>query len=155
MKVLIAERKDASSVRADRTAFSEAIKQGTIFILAAPLDDSTRDMISSPEFSCMNPSALLVNIGRGGVVNELALIKALRGGRIAGAATDVFESEPATKENCPLLDPTIPNLILSPHTAWYSERTVTGTIATVKANLEAFAAGKPQNLVLDCGKDCL
>lgn len=155
MKVLIAERKDTTTLREDRTTFSEAIKQGTIFVLAAPLDESTRDMISNPEFSNMNPSALLVNIGRGGVVNELALIEALRKGQIAGAATDVFENEPATKENCPLLDPTIPNLILSPHTAWYSERTVTGTIATVKANLEAFAAGKPQNLVLDCGRDCL
>ncbi len=155
MKVLIAERKDATETRSGRTAFNEALKQGTIFILVTPLDANTRDMISTAEFAAMGNTALVINVGRGGVINEPALAQALRDGQIAGAATDVFEHEPATKENCPLLDPTIPNLLLSPHAAWFSARTLRGTVATVKANIEGFAAGKPQNLVISEGKDCV
>ena len=148
MQVLIAERKGASEVREGRTLFQDAVKQGTIFILVTPLDDSTRDMVSTAEFDSMNSTALVINVGRGGVVDETALAQALNDGKIAGAATDVFEHEPATKENCPLLDPSIPNLIVSPHVAWYSSRTIKGTLETVKANIEGFVAGKPQNIVV-------
>ena len=118
MRVLIAERKGATTLRPGRVAFEEALKEGTVFILVAPLDDSTRNMIGAAEFEIMDSTALVVNVGRGGVIKEADLAQALRDGKIGGAATDVFEHEPATKENCPLLDPTIPNLILSPHMAW-------------------------------------
>jgi glycerate dehydrogenase len=153
MKVLIAERKGTSEVREGRTAFEEVIKKGTIFMVVTPLDNDTRDMISTPELEAMDSTALLVCVGRGGVINEAALAEGLKAGQIAGAATDVFEHEPATKENCPLLDESIPNLILSPHVAWYSSRTIKGTLATVKANVEGYVAGKPQNLVV-AGKGC-
>jgi glycerate dehydrogenase len=149
MKVMIAERKGAESVRSGRTAFSDAIRAGTVFIFLTPLDASTRDMVSTSELNIMDPTALLINVGRGGVINESSLAESLRAGRIGGAATDVFEHEPATRENCPLLDPSIPNLILSPHVAWYSKRTIEGTIKTVKANIEGFVSGHPQNLVVE------
>ena len=152
MKVLIAERKGAAEIREGRTAFDVALKQGTAFFLTTPLDDSTRNMLGTAEFDAMDPTALIVNVGRGGVINEAALANALKIGRIAGAAIDVFEHEPATKENCPLLDPSIPNLILSPHAAWYSSRTLKGTQETTKANIENFVAGRPQNVVVT-GKD--
>ena len=153
MRVLVAERKESSDTREGRTSFDKAIKEGTVFILTAPLDASTRDMFSSPEFEAMNQTALIINVGRGGVINESALVEALKAGKIAGAATDVFEHEPATKQNCHLLDPSIPNLILTPHIAWYSSRTIEGTIKTVKANIENFVAGKPQNAVILHGRD--
>ena len=149
MNVLIAERKDATEVREGRTSFSDAIKTGTVFILVAPLDESTRDMVSTAELEAMDSTALVVNVGRGGVINEAALAKALKDGQIAGAATDVFEHEPTMKENCALLDPSIPNLIVTPHIAWYSSRTIKGTLATAKANIEGFVAGRPQNLVVE------
>lgn len=152
MRVLVAERKSASEIREGRTAFEDAIRQGTVFILVTPLDDSTRDMISTAEFHLMENTALLINVGRGGVVNEAALAQALRDRQIGGAATDVFEHEPATKENCPLLGASIPNLILSPHVAWYSSRTIKGTLNTVKANIEGFVGGSPQNIVVAGGK---
>ncbi len=148
MRGLVAERKGASEVRDGRTAFNDAIRQGTVFVFVTPLEDGTRDMISTPELEAMDSTALLINVGRGGVINEAALAKALREGQIGGAATDVFEHEPATKENCPLLDPSIPNLVLSPHVAWYSKRTIEGTIRTVKANIEGFVNGRPQNIVV-------
>ena len=118
MKVLIAERKGATMARPGRILFEDALKQGTVFIIVAPLDDSTRNMFSTAEFEAMDSTALVVNVGRGGLVKETELVKALREGKIGGAATDVFEHEPATKVNCPLLDPSIPNLVLSPHIAW-------------------------------------
>lgn len=148
MKVLIAERKAAGHNRPGRTAFDTALKEGTVFIMVTPLDASTRDMISTPELDKMDPTALIVNVGRGGVINEAALADALRQGKIAGAATDVFASEPASKETSPLLDPSIPNLLLSPHVAWYSSRTINGTLDILKTNIEGFVAGRPQNVVI-------
>lgn len=147
MKVIVSERKGATTCRDGRVPFEDALRQSTVFILVVPLDASTKDMISSAELKAMNKTALVVNVGRGGVVNEQALAEALRNREIAGAATDVFSTEPATKENSPLLDPTIPNLILSPHVAWFSSRTIKGTLATIKANVEGWVAGRPQNVV--------
>lgn len=148
MRVLLAERKGATEIREGRTAFDVAIRQGTLFIVVTPLDDSTRHMISTAELAAMDPTAVLVNTGRGGVVDEAALILALREGRLGGAAVDVFEHEPATPANSALLDPSIPNLVLTPHVAWYSKRTIKGTVDTVAANLEAFVTGKPINMVI-------
>ena len=147
MRVLIAERKEAQTVRDGRTAFDQAIKEGTLFIVVAPLDATTRGLISGAELHAMNHTALIVNVARGAIIDEQALAQALRDGQIGGAATDVFEHEPATRDNCPLLDPTIPHLILSPHIAWFSSRTLEGTLATVKKNLDAFVAGAPVNVV--------
>lgn len=148
MKVLLAERKGSEQTRPGRTAFDTALREGTVFILITPLDTTTRDMISTSELQSMQPSALIVNIGRGGVINELALAHALKTGGIAGAATDVFATEPATKETSPLLDPSIPNLLLSPHVAWYSSRTINGTLEILQKNIEMFVAGQPQNVVI-------
>jgi len=152
MRVLIAEHKGAQSAREGRTLFVDAIKRGTVLTIAAPLEASTRNMIAGPELQAMDPTALLVNVGRGGIVDEHALAHALREGQLGGAATDVFEHEPALASNCPLLDPTIPNLVLSPHIAWYSLKTVKGSLATIKANMEAFAAGQPINVVVSGGQ---
>ncbi|KAK3112201.1 hypothetical protein LTR53_011765 [Teratosphaeriaceae sp. CCFEE 6253] len=147
MRVLVAERKHTPDIRDGRVAFGQAFQEGTVFMAAAPLDATTQGMVGSPEFASMLNTALLINVGRSGVVDERALVEALRAGQIGGAATDVFETEPATKENCLLLDRSIPNLVLSPHVAWYSSRTLKGTVATMKANLEAFVAGTPINVV--------
>lgn len=147
MKVLVTERKGASQARPGRVMFEDALKLGTIFMIVTPLDDSTRGMIGAAELSTMNKTAFLINVGRGGVVNEAALASALREHKIAGAGVDVFEHEPAGKSDSPLIDTTIPNLILTPHIAWYSTATIAGTLKMIKANLDAFAAGKPQNLV--------
>lgn len=148
MRVILAERKSSEETRPGRTAFDAALREGTVFMLVTPLDASTRDMISTAELERMDPTSLIVNVGRGGVINESALAKALNEGNIAGAATDVFASEPASKETSPLLDRSIPNLLLSPHVAWYSSRTINGTLDVLKNNIEGFVAGKPQNVVI-------
>lgn len=147
MKVLIAERKNATTVREGRTSFSDAIRQATLVIVVVPRDNETYNMISTPELEAMDNTVNLVNTGRGGVVNEEAVAQALRDGQIGGFATDVYAIEPATKETSVLLDETIPNLILSPHIAWYSSKTLNGTFEVLGNNIEGFVSGKPQNVL--------
>jgi len=94
----------------------------------------------------MKPGALLINTARGGLVDEAALRDALRGGRIAGAGFDVLTQEPPRGGN-PLLEPDVPNLILTPHTAWASREAMQALADQVIDNIEAFVAGRPRNLV--------
>jgi glycerate dehydrogenase len=148
MKVIIAERKNATTIREGRTSFDDAIRQATLFIVVVPRDNETHNMISTAELEAMDDTAIIVNVGRGGVIDETAVVQALRDDKIGGFATDVFAPEPATKESSILLDPTIPNLILSPHIAWYSSKTISGTIETLKKNIEGFVAGTPHNVVV-------
>lgn len=148
MKVLIAERKNATITREGRTSFSDAVQQATLFIVVVPRNDETNNMISTTELEAMDNTAIIVNVGRGGVIDEVAVTQALRDGKIGGFATDVFAPEPATKESSVLLDETIPNHILSPHIAWYSSKTINGTRATLKKNIEGFVAGTPHNVVV-------
>jgi phosphoglycerate dehydrogenase-like enzyme len=146
MTVLQAERKGSASVRAGRTDFQEMLQRSSIVVLCCPLDDSTRGMIGESELRAMGNDAILVNVSRGGVVDEVPLATALKKGWIKGAATDVFEIEPASASS-PLLAEGIPNLTLSPHVAWYAEASIENLQATVKSNVENFVAGKPDNVL--------
>lgn len=149
MKVLIAERKGASTTRPGRTPFTDVLRQSTALFLLCPLDPSTHNMISHSELSLLSPTTILINVGRGGIVNEQALATALKEGKLGGAGTDVFETEPATKENCPLLVGDVPNLVVTPHLAWFSRQTVDGTKTVVRDTIEAFVKGEPINVVVD------
>ncbi|MEV4624249.1 C-terminal binding protein [Asanoa sp. NPDC049573] len=90
--------------------------------LHVPLQAQTRHLIGSPEIGAMNSGSLLVNVSRGGLVDEAALAKALHDGHLAGAGLDVFETEPLPE---PSALRSAPNLLLSPHVAWYSETAAT------------------------------
>ncbi|HQA69948.1 MAG TPA: D-2-hydroxyacid dehydrogenase [Aggregatilineales bacterium] len=109
-------------------------------VLTLPLTDRTRGLVNASTFAAMKSTAVLINVARGGIVDEGALIDALRRGHIAGAALDVFEEEPLPPES-PLWE--LPNVILSPHisgvTPHYDER-ATDLFAE---NLRRFAAGEP------------
>ena len=94
----------------------------------------------------MRKNALLINTARGGIVNEAALAQALLAGRIAGAATDVLSEEPPRNGN-PLLDISIPNLIVTPHIAWAGVNARQTLINELAANIKAFLNGKPRNVV--------
>ena len=91
---------------------ADLMERADVLTLHVPLTDSTRGMISTAELRQMKPGALLVNVARGGVVDEVALAEALAEGEIAGAALDVFEHEPLAKDS-PLRG--APNLVLTPH----------------------------------------
>jgi (S)-sulfolactate dehydrogenase len=85
-----------------------------VISLHVPLLDSTRNLFSAALIQKMKPGAILINTARGGIVDETALVDALREGRLAGAALDVFNNEPVSSEN-PFKD--VPNLLLTPHIA--------------------------------------
>lgn len=94
--------------------FRAALPEADVVTLHVPLDASTRNMMGEEELTLMKPGSLLINCARGGMVDEPALARALTDGHIAGAGFDVFEHEPLVPD-CPLF--TLPNVILSPHSA--------------------------------------
>jgi glycerate dehydrogenase len=146
MKVLISEHKNAREVRAGRTEFAEMLHESDIVTLHCPLTDETRDMFGRSEFEMMKRNALLVNSARGALIQEDALIDALKNGLIAGAAVDCLREEPPTNGN-PLLDVDWPNLIVTPHVAWASDEAVQALADQVIDNIEAFVSGRPQNVL--------
>jgi D-3-phosphoglycerate dehydrogenase / 2-oxoglutarate reductase len=96
----------------------ELLRRADILSLHVPLTPETRHMIGARELELLQPGSLVINIGRGGLVDEDALVATLHSGHIAGAALDVTEIEPLPLDS-PLLD--APNVILTPHVAWVSE----------------------------------
>jgi phosphoglycerate dehydrogenase-like enzyme len=111
-----------------------------------PITPATRRMFGAPEFAAMKPTAVFVNIGRGATVDEPALIHALEGGVIAGAALDVFEEEPLPAES-PLWR--MPNVLVSPHRAGDHEGWMADVVALFVDNLRRFAAREPLRNVVD------
>ena len=146
MKVLISEHRNAKSIRAGRTAFDEVLAQSDVVTLHCPLTDETRDMFGRREFEMMKRGALLINTARGALIQDEALIAALREGLIAGAASDVLREEPP-RHGSPLLDLNLPNFIVTPHVAWASDEAMQTLADQVIDNLEAFVAGRPQNVL--------
>lgn len=146
MKALISEHKNVRDVRAGRTGFAEMLQQSDIVTLHCPLTDETRDMFGRSEFEMMKRNALLINTARGALVQETALIDALKNGLIAGAAVDCLREEPPTNGS-PLLDLDWANLIVTPHVAWASDEAVQALADQVIDNIEAFVAGRPQNVL--------
>ena len=133
------------SARRDTPAAKEDILRRADFItLHVRLTPETRDFIGQREFGLMQPGAILVNTGRGALVDREALLSALSAGKIAGAGLDVFHDEPL-KPGDPLLG--CANTVLSPHNAGQTpEVRRDGLLRTIE-NVENFLAGKPTNVV--------
>ncbi|KAJ8608318.1 hypothetical protein MRB53_039740 [Persea americana] len=149
--VHICERKGAEKLRSGRIAFEEAIKKTSVLFVCCPKDAETIDLISDRELASMRKDAILINIARGGIVNEAALARALRSGTIAGAAIDVFDKEPAIRGETPLLpldETAVPNLTVSPHVSWYASQTLDNLYNFLKAGVEGWVAGKPINVIV-------
>ncbi|MCJ7597702.1 MAG: D-2-hydroxyacid dehydrogenase [Methyloceanibacter sp.] len=128
------------------TDFETILRESDIITLHVPLTPETKNMIGEKEFKKMKPTAILINTARGGLVDEAALAKALKEGTIAGAGFDVLTVEPPKDGNI-LLDKSIPNLIVTPHVAWASKEAMQILADQLIDNIEAFVAGKPQNVV--------
>lgn len=116
-----------------------------VISLHAPLTPETRHILNADCIAQMKPGAIVVNVSRGGLVDEAALARALTEGRIFGAGIDVFETEPVDPEN-PLLG--APNTIVSDHAAWYSERSVTVLQRNAAREIDRVLSGRtPSNWV--------
>ena len=126
--------------------FDTLLRESDVITLHAPLTPETRHMIGAAELKKMKSSAILINTARGGLVDEAALAAALKSGEIAGAGFDVLTEEPPRNGNV-LLDPSIPNLIVTPHVAWASTQAMQILADQLVDNIEAFVGGTPQNVV--------
>ncbi len=142
MRILYCNRSAApneAELGAQRVSLDELLAQADHVVLVVPYSPATHHLIGAEQLARMKPTATLINIARGGVVDDAALAQALRAGRPAAAGLDVFENEPAL--NPALLE--LPNVALTPHigSATRSSRVCMAMLAA--ENLVAFAQGRP------------
>lgn len=126
----------------------ELLAGSDFVVLAAPLTPETDGMIDASALAAMRPGAWLINVARGRLVDERALIAALRDGRIGGAALDVVRDDVLSSAS-PFYD--LPNVIITPHTAWSSGRVLDRSIELFCENLRRFTVGAPLRNVVDPG----
>lgn len=142
MKVLINDVTDVPN----KVDIPTILREADVITLNLPLTPETKNMIGAKELASMKKSACIINTARGGIVDEAALADALRKGVIGGAGFDVLTVEPPKSGNI-LLDPTIPNLIITPHVAWASKEAMQVLADQLVDNIDAFVAGSPRNVV--------
>jgi glycerate dehydrogenase len=148
MDVLIGARPGDPTPAADRVPLAELFRQADFISLHCPLTPETKNLINQKTLALMKPSGYLINTARGALIDEPALIQALRAKRIAGAALDVISQEPPPA-NHPIVVAAkeLGNLIVTPHTAWSAREARQRLLVEVKANIEAYHRGEPRNLV--------
>jgi glycerate dehydrogenase len=150
MRILIAARSGSTaSFLAGRVSIEELFRRSDIVSLHCPLTAETRELVNRQTLSWMKPTAFLVNTARGALVNEPALIEALRAGKIAGAALDVISREPPPP-GYPIIEAAreLDNLLITPHTAWTARESRQRLLYEVAENISAFLSGEARNLVV-------
>ena len=123
----------------------ELLRESDIVSLHVPLTEQTRGMIGEREIGLMKPSAILINTARGPVVDSAALAAALKEGRLAGAAVDVYETEPPIPQDHPLLS--APHVAATPHVAFATKEALYQRAVIVFDNVAGYLDGKPQNVM--------
>ncbi len=146
MRVEIANRPGGGPA-AGRRDLDELLPELDVLSLHCPLNDATRGLVSRGRLARMKPDAVLINTARGALVDAAALADALKAGRLGGAGIDVLEREPPPPGH-PLLDPAIPNLILTPHVAWAAREARQRCLDELALNVESFLAGGRRNRVV-------
>lgn len=147
-------------------SLDELLKRADVITIHVPATAETKNMISDREFGLMKPSAVLINTARGSVVDVSALVRALCDGKIAAAGLDVLPAEPLIRDEAEIFRSEItqfenglrelvadhvllslPNVLITPHIAYDTDGALGRILDTTLANIEAFAAGHPQNVV--------
>jgi glycerate dehydrogenase len=148
MKILIGARPGDPTLTADRMALAELFRQADFITLHCPLTPDTKELINRRTLALMKPSAFLINTARGALVDEPALIEALRAKSIAGAALDVITQEPPPSDH-PIVVAAkeLDNLLVTPHTAWSSREARQRLLFEVKENILAFTQGSERNRI--------
>lgn len=135
-------REDEKGIR--YVSLKELLEHSDYVSLHCPLTESTKHMINKETLKLMKPSAFIINTSRGALIDEAALIEALKNGKIAGAGLDVQETEPP-KETSPLY--TMENVLLTPHMGWKGLETRQRLVSILADNIKNFLAGNPKNVV--------
>lgn len=146
MQVLVSQRPGGAAVPG-RVAFDEVLRAADVISLHLPLLDTTHHLIDASALAQMKPQALLINTARGAIVDNAALADALRNGVIGGAGIDVLDVEPPPLDH-PLLASDIPNLILTPHSAWAGRQARQNVVNETVANMRAFLDGEARNRIV-------
>jgi phosphoglycerate dehydrogenase-like enzyme len=124
----------------------ELLSESDFIVLAAPLTPETEDMVNDETLAMVKPGAWLINVARGRLIDERALLRALREGPLGGAVLDTFRDEPLPASS-PFYD--LENVIVTPHTAWSSGRVLDRSVELFCDNLRRYAAGEPLLNVVD------
>lgn len=124
----------------------ELLAESDFVVLAAPLTEDTNGLIGEDAIAALKPGAWVINVARGELIDDFALGRALREGRVGGAVLDTFREEPLPPQS-PLYD--LPNVILTPHTSWSSTRVLDRSVDLFCENLRRYAAGRPLVNVID------
>jgi len=150
LELLIAARPGpAESPPAERVPLEQLLREADIITLHCPLTPQTKNLINQKTISLMQPTAFLINTARGALIDEAALVQALRQKRLAGAALDVISREPPPA-NHPVIEAAkeLDNLLVTPHTAWSAREARQRLLNEVAENISAFFSGKARNLVV-------
>lgn len=145
MKVLYAERPNVApnQCREGYTPFESVLQSADVISLHCPLTEETQNIINHTSLSQMKKGALLINTGRGALVDEHALVSALKCGHLAGAAIDVMLKEPPEQNNVIMQAAKVmPNLLVTPHIAWASSSAIETLLQKVCENIELFVTAQ-------------
>jgi phosphoglycerate dehydrogenase-like enzyme len=138
--VIYHARRPVAGAEADWRPLDALFARADVLSLHAPLTDETRAVVDAASIARMKRGVVIVNTARGGLVDEPALIAALRSGHVAAAGLDVFAAEPVGADN-PLL--ALPNVVLAPHAAWLTPETLDRSLDIAFDNCARIAAGQP------------
>ena len=127
-----------------REELEQAVRDLDFLILLTPYTPETKGIVSAKVIAAMKPASFLINLARGGIVDEDALIKALKDGKIAGAALDVFATEPLPEDH-PYWS--MENVIVTPHLGGFHDQYAEQALPTVEENVRRFLAGDTQNMI--------
>ena len=140
MQVLLCKRPADPDAPRGRVPLEELLQRCDVVSLHCPLNDDTFHLIGQEQLALMKSDALLINTARGALVDPQALARALRNGDIGGAGIDVLEQEPPSGGN-PLLDPSLPRLIVTPHIAWATLQARQRAVSQIAENIQGYLDG--------------
>ena len=144
VKALTSKSADALPANIEKATLESILSTSDVLSLHCPLTEKTRHLINRETLRQMKPTAILINTGRGPLVDDQAVADALSGGRLAAFCADVLTEEPPKADN-PLLKQ--PNAYMTPHIAWASKEARVRLVQVATDNVRAFINGRPQNMV--------
>ncbi len=139
------QKEEAKALGMEYTSLDTLLAQSDIVTLHTPLTDDTRLLLNKERIGLMKPTAILINTARGPIVDSVALARALKEGKLAGAGIDVYETEPPLSKDHPLLD--APNVVALPHIGFATREAFERRAQIVFDNILLWLEGKPQNVM--------
>jgi phosphoglycerate dehydrogenase-like enzyme len=139
MRVVVTQRTPVTESGVTYAALDELLAESDVVVVACPLTDATHGLLDAPRLGLMKPTAILVNVARGAIVDQAALVSALRSGRLAGAGLDVVDPEPLPADDLLL---GLPNVVGAPHSLGYTDDLIRGCVEEACDALIAVATGR-------------